>query len=102
MAADDASGVDRRTFFRHSAVLGAAAGAAGCVHGGTSASATSPPGNGPDAPAAAPVPAFELDELTLAELQLRQQRDEDSAVSLVHKYLGRIDALDRRGPALHH
>jgi amidase len=102
MAADDASGVDRRTFFRHSAVLGAAAGAAGCVHGGTPASAANAASGATSAPSAPEVPPFELDELTLADLQQRQQRGEDSAVSLVHKYLGRIEALDRRGPALHH
>ena len=46
-------------------------------------------------PAATSVPAFELDELTIAQLQ------KYTAQSLVEKYLARIQAVDRAGPALH-
>jgi len=51
-------------------------------------------------PAAAPPPAFELDEATLADLQKRMSSGADSARSLAEKYLARIEALDRRGPEL--
>ena len=48
----------------------------------------------------APVARGELDELTVADLQARMERGEDTARSIVEKYLARIDALDRQGPAL--
>ena len=44
--------------------------------------------------AAKSVPAFELDELTIAQLQ------KYTAQSLVEKYLARIQAVDRTGPTL--
>lgn len=43
---------------------------------------------------------FELDEITLTELQSAQQSGKYSARSLVKKYLDRIDDLDKNGPAL--
>ena len=45
-------------------------------------------------------PAFDLEELTIADLQARLQSGEDTAHSLVEKYAARIEALDTRGPAL--
>ncbi len=52
--------------------------------------------------AAQPQPSrtFDLQEATLADLQRRMETGQDSARSLVDKYLARIDAIDRRGPAL--
>jgi len=86
--------IDRRTFIRNSAVLGVAAGAAS-FPAGAAASTTGSPG--------ADVPGpFELDELTVADLQKRMQSGQDTAKSLVQKYLARIDQLDTRGPALHY
>ncbi len=46
------------------------------------------------------IAAFELEEATIADLQRRMETGQDSSRSLVEKYLARIDALDRRGPAL--
>ncbi len=46
------------------------------------------------------VKPFELDELTLAELQAGMVAGRFSAVSLAKKYLARIEEIDRRGPAL--
>jgi len=43
---------------------------------------------------------FELEEITIAELQSAQQSGKYSARSLVKKYLDRIDDLDKNGPAL--
>jgi len=56
-------------------------------------------------PAASPagtVPAFELEELTLDELQRRMAAGTLTSRRLTAAYLARIAALDRRGPALHH
>jgi len=49
------------------------------------------------APARAP---FDLDEATIAALQQRMESGRDTARSLAEKYLARIDAIDRNGPAL--
>jgi amidase len=46
------------------------------------------------------VKAFELDELSIAQLQDLMQRRKATAVSLVKKYQARIKAIDRRGPRL--
>jgi amidase len=55
-----------------------------------------------DAPPTPPraEPAFELEERTIAELQAGMQSGQYTARGLVERYLGRIDALDRRGPML--
>ena len=44
--------------------------------------------------------AFELEEATIAQLQRRMESGQETSRSLVEKYLARIDAIDRRGPAL--
>ena len=45
-------------------------------------------------------PAFELDELTITELQQGLQSGKYSSHSLVEKYTNRINDVDRRGPTL--
>lgn len=45
-------------------------------------------------------PAFELDELTITELQQGLQSGKYSSRSLVEKYTNRINDIDRRGPTL--
>ena len=54
------------------------------------------------APAAAPadVKSFELDEITIPELQDGMKSGKFTARSLVEKYRGRIDEIDKRGPAV--
>jgi amidase len=50
-----------------------------------------------------PVPPpgdFELEELTVADLQQGMQKGRFTARSLCEQYLARIDALNRRGPAI--
>ena len=47
-----------------------------------------------------PPPAFELDELTIAELQQGLQSGKYTSRSLVEKYSERIDDVDKRGPKL--
>lgn len=55
----------------------------------------------PPAPAAASdVKAFELDEVTIAELQDGMKSGKLTARSLVEKYSARIDEIDKRGPAV--
>jgi amidase len=43
---------------------------------------------------------FDLEELTVVELQARMASGQETARSIVDKYLTRIDAIDRNGPAL--
>src|SRR6266705_3338170 len=45
-------------------------------------------------------PEFELDELTIAELQSGMASGKHSAHSLATKYLDRIDDIDKHGPAI--
>jgi len=48
----------------------------------------------------AEVHTFELDEITVAELQAGMQSGKFTAHSLAEKYLARIDAIDQNGPSL--
>jgi len=79
--------IDRRAFLRY----GAAAGAAALADG----AATRPLAAEPSAP-----PPFELDEATIADLQNGMRAGRYTARTLCERYLGRIDAVDRRGPAI--
>ena len=47
------------------------------------------------------VPSFELDEITIAELQQGMESGKLTAHSIAEKYLARIEAIDKAGPALH-
>jgi amidase len=47
-----------------------------------------------------PVKPFELDEITIADLQEGLQSGKLTARALAEKYLARIEAIDRQGPAL--
>jgi amidase len=46
------------------------------------------------------VPAFEFDEITIAELQAGMTAGKYSARSIAEKYLARIDQIDKHGPAI--
>jgi amidase len=50
--------------------------------------------------AATPVKPFELDEITIVELQDGMKSGKLTARSLVEKYSERIDEIDKRGPAV--
>jgi len=52
-------------------------------------------------PAAQQPRTFDLEEATFTDLQRRMDTGQDTARSLVEKYLARIGALDRQGPSLH-
>src|SRR5262252_5988537 len=43
---------------------------------------------------------FSLEEATIADLQQRMQSGRETSRSIVEQYIARIDAVDRRGPAL--
>ncbi len=47
-----------------------------------------------------PPPAFELDEMTIAELQSAMSSGKYTSRSLVKRYLDRIDDIDKQGPKL--
>jgi amidase len=84
--------IDRRAFLRYGAIGGAMA-------------AVAAPGDAIAAPAAGEDPPalgqpFELEEATIADLQQRMKSGQDTARSLVERYLARIEALDKRGPSL--
>lgn len=48
-----------------------------------------------------PTPAFELDELTIADLQQGLQSGKYTSRQLVEKYSDRINDVDKKGPSLH-
>jgi amidase len=85
-------GLDRRTLFRYGAAGGAAAAIAAALPRSAAAA--------PDPSAQKPPAPFELDEVTIAELQNRMKSGAETSRSITEKYLARIDALDRRGPEL--
>jgi amidase len=82
----------RRSLIRYGALGGAAAAVAGPLSRRAEAAAASPP--------SAAVPAFELDEATIADLNRRMASGAETARSLAEKYAARIESLDRRGPEL--
>ncbi len=49
---------------------------------------------------ASPVPSFELDEITIADLQNGISSGKFTARSIAEKYLARIHAVDQQGPAI--
>jgi amidase len=51
-------------------------------------------------PTAPSVPAFELDEITISDLQDGMKSGKFTARSITEKYLARIDAIDKHGPAI--
>ena len=79
--------IDRREFVRTGMLAGA------LVLGSPGAALAD---QGP--PSAPVVPPFELDELTIAQLQEGMSAGRYTARSLVEAYLTRIDAIDRAGP----
>src|SRR5208282_4451926 len=83
----------RRRFLQASLLGGAAAVAAPVLQPVFGA----PRGNAAAAEAA-DVPAFELDEITIGELQDGMKSGKYSARSIAEKYLARIAAIDKSGP----
>jgi amidase len=86
--------LDRRTFLGHATVLGAAAAGGVGLPAGRIFSLTPRPIDPPAAP-------FELEEVTVAELQAGMASSRWTSRRIVEQYLERIAALDRTGPSLH-
>lgn len=87
--------MDRRRFLGTTA-----AGGAGLAALGTGACAPDGGGSGGGTSNGGAVSSFELDEVTVAELQRGMESGERTARSIVELYLGRIDEIDRAGPEL--
>jgi len=85
-----------RRHFLQASLLGGVAAAAGPalqpVYGASRESAAATAGEGRD------VPAFELDETTIGELQDGMKSGRYSARTIAEKYLARIAAIDKSGP----
>lgn len=86
------SGIARREFLRYGAILGGAT----VVARGARATSIQPQ------PTSVTAGTFEFEEAAIAALQERLQAGSLSARRLAEGYLARIEALDRRGPALGH
>ena len=74
------------------------ASAAGCALAFVDPVSTSSVAKAVSAPATAP--AFELEEVSISEMQQALQSGKYSSRSLVEKYVDRINDVDKRGPAL--
>jgi len=85
-------GGSRRRFLKSTLVSGIAA---GLVPALSAARAFEPQRADPSN-----VPSFEYDETTLADLQAAMTTGKETARSLTEKYLARIDAIDKNGPAV--
>jgi amidase len=84
----------RRTLLKASVLGGVAAVAVPAtplLSGVRELASTAPP---PD------VPSFELDEISIAELQAGMTAGKYTARSITEKYLARIDQIDKHGPAI--
>jgi amidase len=91
----------RRSFLQSTVAAGAAAALYPALSAGrASAIAAGAPGRIAPGGAAADVKPFELDEITIPELQDGMKSGKFTARSLVEKYSGRIDEIDKRGPAV--
>ncbi len=84
----DAMGTSRRSFLKTSVV------------GGVSAALLPALAGAAEVTAAGVVPAFELDEISISDLQDGMKSGKYSARSIAEKYLARIEALDKQGPAI--
>ena len=76
--------------------MAAAGGAQAAIGLGSGAAHGAPVKNAPHSD----IPAFEWEEATIDQLQSAMQSGKASAVSITQKYLDRIAALDKAGPAI--
>ena len=85
--------MNRRSFVRHSIAGGIGLATVNRV-------AAKEPSLADNSPTNAPPAAFELDELTVGELQAGMASGKYTAYSLAKKYLDRIEEIDKHGPAI--
>jgi amidase len=93
------STLSRRSFLQSAAVSGVAAAIYPALGAARAAAASASGGHGTPAPSPE-VKAFELDEITIAELQDGMKSGKFTARSLLEKYTARIDEIDKHGPAV--
>src|SRR5437867_3987548 len=84
--------MNRRNFVKSSVVGGVGLATVNAVRPNATASVSTS--------ASAPTPAFELDEMTINDLQSAMTSGKYSAHSLARKYLDRIDDVDKHGPVI--
>ena len=82
----------RRAFLKTTVVGGVTAGLAPALAGARVLAA--------EPPVPADVPAFEFEEITITQLQDGMKSGKYTARSLAEQYLARIDAVDKKGPAV--
>jgi amidase len=82
---------NRRRFLQATLISGTSA----VVYPALAAARAIPPSPKPASP-----PSFELEEITIAQLQDGLRSGKYAARSLTEKYLGRIEALDKHGPTV--
>ncbi|HYM61790.1 MAG TPA: amidase [Thermoanaerobaculia bacterium] len=87
----NAHGLTRRALIESTLIAGAAAAAAPLLSVAEARASES-----------ASVPAFDLDEATIAQLAAKMEKGELTSRSLCEKYMARIAVLDRSGPMLRH
>lgn len=92
---DSSVKASRRSFLRSVAVTGAAS----AIYPAMGAARAEAASAGPRE-SAAEVKTFELEEVTISELQDGMKSGKFTAHSLAEKYLARIDEIDKRGPAI--
>jgi len=85
--------MNRRSFVRHTIAGGIGLATVNRVAAKESSPANASPANTPPA-------VFELDEVTVGELQSGMASGKYTANSLVKKYLDRIDEIDKHGPGI--
>jgi len=88
-------GGSRRDFLRGSVVAGVAA-----VYPALGAARTTEEGARAREAASLEVPSFELEELTIDDLQAGIKSGKYTSRTITEKYLSRIEAIDKSGPAL--
>ncbi len=94
--AKDATASSRRNFLQSGAIGGAAA----AIYPALAAARAIAAENSPRESASAEVPAFELEEVTIDQLQADMKSGKYTAHSLTEKYLQRIHEVDKQGPAV--
>jgi amidase len=94
---DEQTTISRRGFV--GSTLAAAVVAAGCGKLDAAADAQIGNANGPER-TSTQVSPFALEEVSIDDLQTRMSSGQETAQSLARQYLARIDAIDKRGPAI--
>jgi amidase len=92
---DPSMKASRRSFLRSAAITGAASAMYPAMGAARAEAASAAPRE-----SAPEVKPFELEEITIGELQDGMKSGKFTAHSLAEKYLARIDEIDKRGPAI--